>query len=336
MKKKIAILMLCATVLASVLPMTVGAAGMILAQDSFDTENEEIWSWDRTLFEVIDGHLEGYAGAVVQETRYTSYEGNMEWGNGTSFQIEAFAYDDDRGDGNNELKLWWADYFEEEHQDGPSDRIVYAFGYNYSSQKYVFYVNFEEGADSYSPTGDNLFFEFDAPEYKMDMSKPDHIKLGLKILDGKVYCYDGETLIYAHEAERGALLGTGAKSPLLLWNTGCYCGWDNFIVATADYGLFGENKVADTTQAPSNDETTTAEETTKVETKTVVVTDENGDAHTEIVTEIVTNAPKQDTQKQSNSNNNSNSVQTGDVMVIVVAVMVTALGAAIVVKKVNA
>jgi len=335
MKKIFAVLMVCAMLCAAVLPTTVSADGMVLFQDDFKTDENNDWVWDGTLFEVVDGRLEGYAGAVVQHTNYIEdLDGNKMWGTGTSFAVDAMCLDDDRGNGTNGLYLWWADYFKLAHEDENIGRIIYKFGYNFQEQKYALYVQYDgDEALEYAPEGENLEFKYDAPEYKIDVSNPGVIRLGMKIDNGVISCYDGEKLIVAYNAERGTLCGTGAKSPVVLWNTDCYCAFDNFIVTTANYGLFGENKVQDTTAAPADD-TTTAEETTKVETKTVVVTDENGEAHTEIVTEIVTNAPKQDTNKNGGNTNNGGA-QTGDMAVIVVAVMVASLGAAIVVKKVN-
>jgi len=341
MKKIFAILMVCAMLCAAVLPMTVSAAGMVLFQDKFDSMDNNDWMWDGTLFEVVDGRLEGYAGAVVQQSNYSSEnDGIRKWGTGTSFAIDAMCLDDDRGNGDNFLALWWADYFKVDEDDESTDsRIVYRFGYKWQEQKYFIDVEYqgEDGLSaeySENKDGERVEILIDGPEYKMDVSKPDVVRLGMKIDNGVISCYDGNKLIYAYNAERGALCGTGFASPILLWNNGSYCAFDNFIVTTADYNLFNES-ASDTTAPVADDTTKAADETSKVETKTVVVTDENGEAHTEIVTEIVTNAPKQETNNNGGNSNNGGA-QTGDMAVIVVAVMVVALGAAIVVKKVNA
>jgi len=334
MKKLFAIIMCAVLLSCAVLPFTVSAAGMVLFEDKFNENNPENWMIPPSLFECVDGHLEGNASCVVHQSNFED-GGTKMWGTGVSFAIDGFAYDDERGTGENKLALWWADYFKLDHSDDVENgRICYMFGYDYVHSKFFFSASYEgESSEIYKPEeGKSRYFEIDAPVYKMDPSKPDVIRMGMKIDKGVIYCYDGNNLVFTYEADRGEECGTGARSPVLIWNVNCYCGFDNFIVTTADYNLFNES-AAESTAGPADD-TTTAEETTKVETKTVVVTDENGEAHTEIVTEIVTNAPKQETNTQKSDVNNGGA-QTGDMLTVVIAVMTVAFGAAIIVKKVN-
>jgi len=292
-----------------------------------------------SLFECVDGYLEGYSAAVVHQSQFSEdYGGNKMWGTGTSFKITAWVFDDDNGDGENAMGLWWADYFETTYDN--TDRIVYSLFYNYQRKQLILNGEFVGDGVAYGEaidpefTGGSMELEaVDAPEFKMDLSKPDKFTIGMKIDNGVIKCYLNDQCLITHNAERGAVCGSEARSPLLLWNIGNYCGWDDFICSTADYNLFNES-AAESTAAPADDTTKAQDETTKVETKTVVVTDENGEAHTEIVTEIVTNAPKQETNNNGGSANNGGA-QTGDMAIVVIAVMVVSLGAAIVVKKVN-
>ena len=176
----------------------------------------------------------------------------------------------------------------------------------------------------------------------------------VKVEVGKLTCYvDGEPVIVADGYE---VSGVGlSATPIVLWNNGCHVMWDNFWLG--DLEEYPEKVVTDapvTTEAPVVTEApqTTAivtEIVTEYETKMAevtdeegnVVTDESGNKVTEVVTEVVTkieehvvtNAPAPDTGKQPT--NPQGGAQTGDMAVIVIAVMVVCLGAAIVVKKVN-
>ena len=139
------------------------------------------------------------------------------------------------------------------------------------------------------------------------------------------------------------------ESPFLLWNGNNFMSYDNLIVATADYDLFNEGSASvDTTiatDAPVVDDTTAATDAPVVDdTDAPVVDDTDAPAvdNTDAPAADDTNAPAADntdapaadtvgttgTQKPSTS--------TGDAMVAVTVLMVLTLGAAILVKKVNA
>ena len=345
MKKLLAIALIAVMLAAVVAPMTVSAAGMILFTDTFDENLIDNWMIEESHFECIDGHLEGYADAVVHQSQYQEEygedgaEGNKKWGTGTCFKVDCWAYDFDGPKTTQKLQLWWADNIESLY-DSPG-RIVYYFAYNFTEQKFQLYSSFEGDAglewmpaDAEDPF--HLDEEKDAPEVKLDMNNPEVISLGMRINAGVIYCYFNNELIFTHNAERGALCGAEAPSAILLWNEGTWCGWDNFVVATADYDLFNEGTVTEApvvTEPGDTAPAVTEPQTTAI--KEVVVTEigEDGEVVTKIVTEIVTNAPTPDTKKQPT--NPQGGAQTGDMAVIVIAVMVVCLGAAIVVKKVN-
>ena len=346
MKKVISIILCAVLMLAAVLPMTVGAAGVLLFNDTFDEDNSDNWIYEGTLFYTIDGHLEGDAQARVHQTNFLEeLGGNKMWGTGVSLKVEAWSMEDMTGNGDGELKIWWADYFKPDHDESDDDyggRIIYSFGYKYGENKWLLHGEFhgEVGA-TYSPVPDEtdvILAEADAPAMKIDISEADHFTLGMKIDNGVIYCYANDELVITHNAERGADCGTGAKSPFLLINNGNYCAFDNAQVATADYGLFHEfdhpQTAASSTEAGQTEAPVVTEpQTTAIKEVVVTKIGDDGEVVTEIETVIVTNAPTPDTQKQPT--NPQGGAQTGDMAVIVIAVMAVALGAAIVVKKVN-
>lgn len=346
--KRLISLIICAVLAAAFVPMTVGAAGMVLFEDHFNEANPDNWMYDSSHFVVFEGHLEGYRDAVVHQSQFDEdYGGTKMWGNGTSFRVETWCYEDEYGDGTNMLKLWWADYFGGTWDN--ESRIVYYFGYRFGDHKLVLHADYAgEEAAQYQPGDEDSvdLYEVDFKEMKIDLAAPEHFTLGMKIENGVIYCFCNDQLVITHQAERGALCGTQGPAPVLLWNSGCYCGWDDFIVATSDYKLFGEGAE---TEPVVTDPIATEPATTRIETKVVeekktvtddagnAVTDESGNAVTEIVTkieeEIVTNAPPADTQGSRPSGNGG--AQTGDTALIVIAVMTVAVAAAAVVKKVN-
>ena len=340
--KKILSLILCAVLLAAIVPMTASAAGILLFNDQFNTLEQDNWMADVSLYECIDGHIEGYSQAVVLQSQFSEdYGGNKMWGDGTAFKAETWCYDDDAGHGENELKLWWADYFGGTWDN--ESRIVYYFGYNFGTHKVVLRADYVgPDAEQYYVNGESSveIFSKDYREIRQDLANPEHFTLGFRVNKGIITYYINDELIYTHQAERGLMCGTEGPAPLILWNTGCYCGWDNVQVATADYDLFNEGTVTepavtDPAQTDPASPVTQAPDTTAVVEKVVTEVGEDGEVVTKIVTEIVTNAPAADTQKQPDSGNFSGGAKTGDMAVIVIAVMIAALGAAVVVKKVN-
>ena len=354
MKKLFAIALSVVMLAAMVVPMTVNAAGVLLFQDTFDENLIDNWMTVESHFECVDGHLEGYHDAVVHQSQYQEEygddgaEGNKLWGAGTSFKVECWAYDSDSAGDNLRQGIWWADYFEQTFDN--EGRITYTFYYNFVTDQFTLEGSFEKSGLDLFPDPDDLpvveegaeplagfscvLESADAPDFKMDMNDADHYTLGMKVDNGVIYCYCNDKQIFAHQAERGAICGTEAKSPFLLWNIGLWCCFDNVQVATADYCLFGEK--AEDTQAPGTDAPVVTEPlTTKIEEVVVTEIGEDGEIVTRIETQIVTAAPQADTQNQPSGGNTTGGAQTGDMAVIVIAVMVAALGAAVVVKKVN-
>ena len=350
--KKIFAIALCVMMLcAAVLPMTVSAAGIILMQDDFHEENWDNWVYDGTRFEVIDGRLEGYTPAVVHQSNNTeTYEGHMEWNSGICFSVDMWMMDDDAGNGTPWAGLWWCDYMrmfaDDEDHDG---RIVYYLIYCEEDHTIRFQSCYEgDEASSYKPAeaedeSTYVWYSQEIPD-AMDLSNPTKLNLGVRMDQGIIDIYFNAKKVFSMPAERGTACAAGQPTPIILWNNGSYVAFDNFVCATANYNLFNEAEIhmgpdAPTTDAPSTEPgqteapVTKAPDTTKIEEVVVTEIGDDGEVVTKIETVIVTNAPTPDTQK--NPTNPQGGAQTGDMAVIVIAVMAVALGAAVVVKKVN-
>ena len=342
--KKLFALALCVIMLcAAVLPMTVSAAGIILMEDNFDVMDETKWDYVDSHFEVIDGRIEGYSDAVVHQSNgFESLDGHMAWGTGTCFSVDCWIMDNDRGDEDPWIGIWWSDYFASEEDDELEGTITYYMQYHPVDSTVRVVVNYD-GADAeqYKPAdieeGETAYtwFTMEVPQ-KMDLANAVKFNLGFRVNNGVITFYLDNKLVYTHACERGAVCGTTAPSPFLLWNVGGYSAFDNALVATADYDMFNEGAVTEpavTDPAQTEPIGTKAPETTKIEEVVVTEIGEDGEVVTKIETVIVTNAPTPDTQK--NPTNPQGGAQTGDMAVIVIAVMAVALGAAVVVKKVN-
>jgi hypothetical protein len=147
--------------------------------------------------------------------------------------------------------------------------------------------------------------------------------MGLRINGTQIDGFFNDQKVVSFTAPR---MGT-VKSPLIFWNYQCWTGYDNWVVADADYNLFNESA-----EQAQNQQNAPAATEKVIETKKVVVgTDEDGNDITEIVTEEVVRPAAQ----TSNGTSGGTSSATGDMAVVVAALMVIALGSAIVVRKVT-
>ena len=152
--------------------------------------------------------------------------------------------------------------------------------------------------------------------------KPTTFSLGWRIQPGKIECYfnDQKVITYTNVPMD---LGMTRPSPILLVNHSCYIEFDNFIVATVDYNLFNETDTP-TPVDPGNNGGGQQPAGTKVVEK--IETDENGE--TRVVTKVVA-----DTNKNT-PNASTGGSGTGDMIVVVAAVMaVSAAGAVILAKR---
>ena len=350
MKKVISIL-IAALVLMSVVSIPAFADGSILFSDNFESGAINPADWYPGAFEVSNGgptksyYVEDWAGWHVLQTMYNNENGsNRTFAPSVCFKVDAWAWEDGGDDADeHKVGLWYADYFDAKGDEG---RIVYLFLVNYELRKAVLLASGDGGGEEFYDaavySGGKVVGEAPIPESipcEMDLSEPSVLSLGMRVNGTQIDCYVNDTKLLSFTAPR---MGS-EKSPILLVNDGCYAGFDNFVVATADYDLFNEG--ANIGQQGGGQQGGGQQgggqqggaqqgggtEKVIVSKSVVVGTDAEGNAITEIVTEEVV---RQVAATGGNATG-GNAAKTGDTAIIVVAVMIVALGSAIVVGKVR-
>ena len=331
--KKLISLLIAATMIAALAATFVVADGSILFSDNFDSGvfNEADWRVNGSLFEILPGgptnspHLEGWAEAVVQQTSYNDDENPTPaprvYNASFAVKCDTWFYDDGGNDVDEHwVGLWWADHFED--QIG-GDRIVYTVRCIYETRTVAIIVHGENGATDYFDD-DTVLAEWHMPddvELEMDASSPTVFNLGMRIngtqIDG---FFNGQKVVSAT-----APIIHQHICPILFWNGGCWTGFDNFVVSTADYDLFGEGDAAN---APAANDGAPATEKV-IESETVLVTDAEGNTVVEVVTSEVAR-PAANTGAAATG---GTAARTGDSAIVVIAVMIAAFGTAIAVKK---
>lgn len=322
MKKFIA-LFICIMMLAATAVST-SAAGEILWHEDFSDgfTNPNNWILEGNLFFCDDTDpknlcVAAYADGVVNQMNYKA-EGNPSARAYTNCAMvcRVQVRDFDR-DGDHKVGLWWRDDFT--YAEGEECGEVYTMFVNMDTNEVELWV---EGIEAPIAT---------SPVTGLEVGG-DWFTMGWRIVPGNISCYVNNQKLINHSS---ADIAATAKSPILLWNTNCFSAWDDVVVATADYNLFGEADVNPTpgpvesqTQAPA---TSRVENVEVTDDKGNAVTDEAGNKVTEQV--IITDAPVADTN--ANAGVGGNSTSTGDNAFIVVAAMVAAFGCALVVKKVT-
>ena len=319
----------------------------LLWTDNFDSGvfNTADWQTEGTAFTVQpggptnSGHLEGWAEAVVQQTSYGD-EAPAPRVYGPSFAVKCDTwFFDDGGDEAEQhwVALWWADHFE--NAIGMDvDRIVYSVRCTYETRTVAIVVHGENGGTDYF-SEETVLAEWQIPdsvELEMDPANPTVFNLGMRINGTQIDGFFNDQKVVSATAP----VIHDFKCPLLFWNNKCYCGFDNWMVSTPDYDLFNEaagggqqggGQQGGGQQGGQQGGAQQGGGTEKViVSKSVVVgTDAEGNAITEIVTEEVV---RQVAATGGNATGGS-AAKTGDMAVVVVAVMVIAIGSAIVVKK---
>ena len=339
MKKIVSLLIFCA-MLVSLVPFTVGAAGSILWTDDFDSGSINEADWYPGAFTCEQGgptkspHVEDWAGWHVLQSMYGNENGsNRTFGANVCFKVDGWAMDDGGNDAaDHKLGLWWADYFD---ATGDAGRIVYLYLVNYETRKASLLASGEGDGENFYETGvyssGTVVAEWTIPDdqaLEMDLSEPSVISLGMRINGATIDCYFNDIKAISFNAPR---MG-GEKSPILLVNDGCYAGFDNFVVATADYDLFNEGDAMNAPAANNGAANDAPAQTEKVvETETRLVTDTDGNT----VVEVVTNEVVRPAANTGAATTGGTAARTGDAAIIVIAVMIVALGAAITVAKVR-
>lgn len=291
---------------------TVNAAGSILFQDDFSSEDLSKWMWDNTAFICEDGVCKGDPAAVVHQSSYV--DGGAAWGVDIAYKVDVRVTDymdsTEIGPG-----LWFRDYnltLEEDEETDAEDGEVWQFQFNYVNQTFKLTSEYLTNNGFEEPT-------YTLPEGTIKMGpdeKPTTFSMGWRIRSGKIDCYYNDKLIISC-TNVPADIGLVRPSPVCLWNRSADIEFDNFILSTADYDLFNEGSI------PTDDTTTKAPDDSKVVTK--VITDADG--NTQVVTEVVADTDK------TNPNVNNGGSSTGDMIIAVAAVMIVGAAGAVVLGK---
>lgn len=337
--KKALTVMLAVVMLASI--ACISSSAGIRFTDTFDTWVEGgFWigssedpQGDAHVISDINGNnvLEGFGEARVHQGHYNSNDDGTPGylpGNGTvttgTFWIDIYA-EIERGEGDG-AGLWWKNTYHEKFE-GADKADAFTVKYHPGTSTFVFMRDYPEATTD----EERIIAKYEDPrQLGENMASMKPVTVGFRVDPGKISAFADGKLIGSFE---DPTIGT-EPCPVLLWNDGLHVYWDNFNVGDLnELPLPGPNPGPDTNPDTSSDtNTNTNPPVTKVETKVVVVTDEDGETRTEIVSEIVT-VPSADTNKGQQGNNGG--AQTGDMVVVVAAMMVIALGSAIVVKKVS-
>ena len=337
MKKIISLFVLCAMLMCAALATAVSAAGDVLWTERFDTEDPNNWLWDGTAFYVEDGVLKGWDEAKVHQSNFPTSTGGTRKYKECAIKIDCIAYDDGGADAEyHRLGLWWADYIDPYATDDPTSWLVYKPLYNFEQHTLELEMEFagDEG-ETFRPAGladDSVVLRKEIPESSAP-KMGEWFSIGMRVNAGVVSFFLNDEKVADFTAYRGTLTGSQRPSPVILLNGGCYCGFDNLVVSTPDYNLFNES-AAPVNNDPVNNEPVNndPEETeTRIDTVIVTDTDEEGNVVTRVETEkTVVPAPN----TGNNGGGGRTATKTGDAAVIVLAVMVAAIGTALVVKKV--
>ncbi len=340
--KKVLTMVLAVAMLASI--ACVSASARVIFRDTFETWDPYWWgSMEAPVgrnkpIMLDDGNwvLEGWDDAPVHQGYYEDdeenggYKASRSTFNTGSFWVDLYTQLVDKEEAG--AGLWWKNTWPWRN-DGATDGDVYELKYYPATSKIVFTRSFPEATSDEEKT----IFVYDDPRARgenMDTMVP--ITLGMRVEAGKISAFvDGKCIVTYEDSTLGI-----EYSPVVLVNSGLHAYWDNYC-----YGDLAElplkdnpNPNPDSTAAPNPDTTVTPPVTQVKESEVVVtddkgnaVTDDKGNAVTQIVTEVVT-VPSADLNNGPSGNGGA---QTGDMAVVVLAVMVIALGSAIVVKKVN-
>jgi hypothetical protein len=328
MKKIISILIVCMFV-ASAAALCVSADGSILFSDDFNSGVINEANWYPGAFTVENGgplkspYADDWAGNHVLQTMYGTDNGSDRiYGANIAVKVDAWAFEDGGEDfDEHRIGIWWADCFTEDV--GGDGRIVYTAMLFYEGRTVQLFANGEGTASEYFD-GQTLVGEWKLPdsvEFEMDVSEPTVANIGMRINGAQIDVFFNNQKVISYTAPRMGQF----KCPVLLLNSGCHAGFDNFVISTADYNLFNESA-----EQAQNQQNAPAATEKVIETKKVVVgTDVEGNEITEIVTEEVVRPAAQ----TSNGTTGGTSSATGDMAIIVIAVMIISIGGAIVAVK---
>ena len=356
--KKVLTFMLAVAMLASL--ACVGASARVLITDTFDSWIDGgLWlgsaddpQGDLNVLTEIDGNnmLEGFPGAVVHQGHFTANDEGVGYGPGRNttttgtFWVELYTEIQDNEDAW--AGLWWKNTAHEVNE-GAEKADAFMLKYHPGKSTFTFERDYPEATTD----EEKIVATYEDPrQLGANMSDMKPIVIGMRVDPGKISAFvDGKCIGSFDDPTIGS-----QPCPVILWNQGLHVLWDNYSV-----GDLAELPLDVVTTNPGDDTTGGGNDTTnnggngttnggnggnnppatEVVTKRVevtddsgnVVTDESGNAVTQVVSEVVT-IPSADTNTGAHGNGGA---QTGDMAVVVVAVMVIALGSALAVKRIS-
>ena len=278
--------------------------------------------------------LEGWEEAVVHQGAYSDNDvlGKGYANSGSALTTGTFWVDlrvEDLGNDGSSAGLWWKNTYHETHEDADGADTYVLFYYPETST--VKFIRDFPGANS---EDEKIVKEWADPKNRGSNINGEKITLGMRVESGKISAFvDGEWIATFEDGTLGL-----DPCPILLWNNGLHTIWDNFYVGDLNelpLPNSGNNNGGDNGGNPTPDNPTPQpmpdETELRIDTVIVTDTDEEGNVVTRVETEkTVVPAPN-----TGNNNGGRTATKTGDTIVIVAAVMIVALGAAIVVKKVS-
>ena len=316
-------LLACATLFAFA-ALTVNA--QVYYTDTFDTFNENFWILEGTHFEINPNLkcLEGYRDAVVQQSVIVE-DGDGHMIGDANFDIFTVQFDARAAEADADPENWL----------GIRLHDYQPFYTGEAASHDVYYFRYEANRCEYSLVyNDTVVGTYADPDEK-GFTTDDWCHMGVKIEPGRISCYvDGKEVLSYDSPTLGQ-----AKTLLMLWNNDCYAQFDNLVVG--DLSLLPYSNSEDDTGRVTDDTGTIVETgfstedntpETSVVTKVETDTDAEGNTVTKIVSEVVTVAPA---DTNTNGTAGGTGAQTGDMVAIVAAVMIVALGSAVIVKKIQ-
>ena len=224
-------LSLALTVVMLVSIAVIPASAQKLIVDNFDKWEDTIWSEDA--YAVLDGVCEGFHEAVVHQTQYTSeaVEGRYDpmptspttFTCGVDLKIEEDTYEFPTAG------LWWVDTYYSSRRLA-ADRTVFCF--MYSAKKSTFYLLMNSVDPNFDPAEHpeqvkTILAQWEDPAARGENMNGEWINMGIKVELGKISCYvDGKKVIELANDETSTV--GNDPTPILFWNDGAHCMWDNF------------------------------------------------------------------------------------------------------------
>jgi len=361
--KKIISALLILTMIFSMVCMSSSAATVYIDMN-FESMEAFTAKFGAGAFYVEDGLLFGYAEAKALESLYSCPDG---WFDNTLYtwleydtSITLTVADDELSETARFVNLVYCN--DNPRFYGREDRRIY-MSFFYDVQTGMFH--FADGLDCV----DEEMQYMDPVAKEVDTEGAQEFTLGISVQKDNIRCFYNNEMIFDY-TNSDLLISSDINSPFLFWQNGNFISISNITVA--DHGVLypvveeepvvttepsddpvvtepsddpavtepSDDPAASETELSDDPAATESEATTAIETE--IVTNEDGE--TEVVTHIVTEEKKPEADDNDAENKpapdtntgkptGGNSTTTGDISFVVVLAMVTALGAALIVRK---